>query len=76
MKGVFVTDKTSVEFYVFINTMIFAFVTFVTNTPLQGKTVLKSEKNSLQIANHIFWMLQAAKYPIYDFTFTFSYFFI
>ena len=56
--------------------MIFPFITFMTNTPLWGKTLLKSEKNILQISHLIFWMLQAAKYLIYDLTFTFSFFFI
>ena len=41
-----------------------------------GKTLLVSEKNSLQLSHLIFWMLQAAKYLIYDFTLTFSFFVI
>ena len=41
-----------------------------------GKTPLKSEKNILQIPHLVFWVLQAAKYLICDFTFTFSFFFI
>ena len=46
-------------------------------TPPYGeKTLLKSEKNILQISHLIFWMLQAAKYLRCDFTFTFSFFFI
>ena len=34
--GVF-TDKTGLKIFVFINAMIFAFITFVTNTPLWAK---------------------------------------
>ena len=45
-------------------------------TPLRGKLLLKSEENILQISHLLFWMLQAAKYLIYDFTFTFSFLFI
>ena len=56
--------------------MIFAFTTFVKNTPLWIKTLRKSEKNVFQIFHLIFWMLQAAKYTIYDSTFTFSFFII
>ena len=41
-----------------------------------GKTLLKSENNMLQISHLIFGMLQAAKYLICDFTFTFSFIFI
>ena len=36
-KGGFVTDKTGLKIFVFINAMIFAFTTFVKNTPLYGK---------------------------------------
>ena len=46
-------DVTGLKIFVFINAMIFAFITFVTNTPLWGKTLLKSEKNILQIS-HLF----------------------
>ena len=52
LKGVFVIDKTGLKTFVFKNAMIFAFVTFVTNTPLWGKTLLKSEKNSPTISPH------------------------
>ena len=46
-------------------------------TPPYGqKTLLKSKKNIFQISHLIFWKLQAAKYLIYDFTFTLSFFFI
>ena len=38
--GVF-TDKTGLKIFVFINAMIFAFTTFVTNTPLYGKIASK-----------------------------------
>ena len=44
MKGGVVMDVTGLKIFVFINAMIFAFITFVTNTPLWGKTHLKSEK--------------------------------
>ena len=40
-KGGFVTDKTGLKIFVFINAMIFAFTTFVTNTPLYGKIASK-----------------------------------
>ena len=46
------------------------------NTPYGGRALLKPEKNILQISHLIFWMQQAAKYLIYDFTFTFSFFII
>ena len=50
--------------------MIFAFTTFVKKHPLtREKTHLKSEKNILQISQLIFWMLKAAKYLIYYFSF-------
>ena len=76
MKEGVVMGVTGLKIFVFINAMIFAFITFVTNTPLWGKTLLKSEKNILQISHLVFWMLQAAKYLIHDFTFTFPFFFI
>ena len=47
--------------------MIFPFMTVVTSTPLYGKMHLKPEKNILHLSNLIFWMLQAAKYLIYDY---------
>ena len=47
-------------------------MTFVKKTPLIWKKT--AEKNILHKPNLIFWMLQAAKYLIYDFTFTFSFF--
>ena len=37
VKGVFVTDKTDLKIFVFKNAMIFALITFVTNTPICGK---------------------------------------
>ena len=40
-RGGFVTDKTGLKIFVFINAMIFAFITFVTNTPLWGKNASK-----------------------------------
>ena len=40
-KGGFVTDKTGLKIFVFINAMIFAFTTFVKNTPLYGKIASK-----------------------------------
>ena len=53
------------------------FYHFCEKHPLMGKKrLLKSEKNILQISHLIFWMLQAAKYLIHDFTFTFPFFFI
>ena len=33
----FVTDKTGLKIFIFINAMIFAFITFVTNTPFMVK---------------------------------------
>ena len=41
---------------------------------LVGKNASKVWKNIFQISHLIFWLLQAAKYLIYDFTFTFSFF--
>ena len=40
VKGMFFTDKTGLKIFVFINAMIFAFITFVTCTPLYGKKLL------------------------------------
>ena len=57
-RGGFVTDKTGLKIFVFINTTIFAFTTFVTNTTLWGKV----SKNIVKIFHLIFWMLQRAKY--------------
>ena len=56
--------------------MIFAFITFVTNTPLWEKSASRVWKRYFQISHLIFLMLQAAKYLIYNFTFIFSFFFI
>jgi len=70
---VFFTDKTGLKNFVFIYAMIFAFITFVKNTPFWRKKRLESQKNIFQISHRIFWMLQAAKYPIYESTFTFSF---
>ena len=47
-------DVTGLKIFVFINAMIFAFITFVTNTPLWGKNASKVEKNILQISYLIF----------------------
>ena len=55
-------EKMGPKIFTSIFAMIFAFMTFATNTPWWGKTLLKSEKNILQISHLIFWMLQAAKY--------------
>ena len=41
LKGIFFTDKTGLKILVFINAMIFAFTTFVTNPPLYGKIASK-----------------------------------
>ena len=40
-RGFFFTDKTGLKIFVFINAMIFAFTTFVKNTPLYGKIASK-----------------------------------
>ena len=40
-KGGVFTDKTGLKIFVFINAMIFAFTTFVKNTPLYGKIASK-----------------------------------
>ena len=40
-RGGFVTDKTGLKIFVFINAMIFASTTFVTNTPLWAKNASK-----------------------------------
>ena len=56
---VFVTYKMGLKIFVFIDDMIFAFTTFVTNTPLWGE---KSEK--------IFFKYLTS-FLIYYFTFTF-----
>ena len=37
----FFTDKTGLKIFVFIDAMIFAFTTFVNNTPLYGKITSK-----------------------------------
>ena len=66
-KGGFVTNKTGLKISVFVNAMIFAFATFVTNTPLYGKIASKVWKIYFQIYHLIFCMLQAAKYLIYDY---------
>ena len=42
--GVFFTDKTGLKIFIFIFAMIFVLITCVKNTPLWGKTLLKSEK--------------------------------
>ena len=41
VKGGVVMDVTGLKIFVFINAMIFAFITFVTNTPLWGKNASK-----------------------------------
>ena len=46
-RGVF-TDKTGFKIFVFINAMIFAFTTFVKNTPLCGKIASKVWKIHFQ----------------------------
>ena len=64
MKGGVVMDVTGLKIFVFINAMIFAFITFVTNTPLWGKTLLKYEKegeSESKIMNQIFGRLQHPK---------------
>ena len=66
-KGGFFTDNTGLKIFVFKNAMIFAFTTFVTNTPLYGKIASKVWKIYFQIYHLIFCMLQAAKYLIYDY---------
>ena len=60
MKGVFFMDKTGLKIFVFINDMIFAFVTFVKNTPLWEKNASKVWTNILQLSHLFFWMMQAA----------------
>ena len=40
-EGGVVMDGTGLKIFVFINAMIFAFITFVTNTPLWGKNASK-----------------------------------
>ena len=55
----------------------FLFLQLLWKTPPYGENLLlKSEKNILQISHLVFWMPQAAKYLIHDFTFTFPFFFI
>ena len=56
-KGGFVTNKTGLKISVFVNAMIFAFTTFVTNTPLYGKIASKVWKIYFQIYHLIFCML-------------------
>ena len=73
--GVFFTDTTGFKIVVILNAMIFAFTTFVKNTPLWVKNASRVwKKNIFQISHLTFGMLQAAKYPIYDSTFTFPFF--
>ena len=46
-------DVTGLKIFVFINAMIFAFITFVTNTPLWGKNASKVlKKYSPNISPH------------------------
>ena len=61
--GVF-TDKTGLKIFVFINAMIFAFTTFVTNTPLYGKIASKVWKIYFQYISPHF--LDAAGSQISD----------
>ena len=49
MKGVFFTDKTGLKIFVFINALIFAFITFVTNTPLWGKNASKAGVDTINV---------------------------
>ena len=63
-KGGFVTDKTRLKIFVFINAMIFAFTTFVTNTPLYGKIASKVWKIYFQYISPHF--LDAAGSQISD----------
>ena len=64
MKGGVVTDKTGLKIFVFINAMIFAFTTFVTNTPLYGKIASKVWKIYFQYISPHF--LDAAGSQISD----------
>ena len=41
VKGGVVMDVTGLKIFFFINAMIFAFITFVTNTPLWAKNASK-----------------------------------
>ena len=53
MKGGFFTDETGLKIFVFLNAMIFAFIAFVTNTPLWGKNASKvGKKYSPNISPH------------------------
>ena len=63
-KGGFVTDKTGLKIFVFINAMIFAFTTFVTNTPLYRKIASKVWKIYFQYISPHF--LDAAGSQISD----------
>ena len=63
-KGGFVTDKTGLKIFIFINAMIFAFTTFVTNTPLYGKIASKVWKIYFQYISPDF--LDAAGSQISD----------
>ena len=63
-KGGFVTDKTGLKIFVFINAMIFAFTTFVTNPPLYGKIASKVWKIYFQYISPHF--LDAAGSQISD----------
>ena len=57
-------DITGLKIFVFINAMIFAFITFVTNTPLWGKNASKAgKKYSPNISPHF---LDAAGSQISD----------
>ena len=64
MKGWFFTDKTGLKIFVFINAMIFAFTTFVTNPPLYGKMASKVWKIYFQYISPHF--LDAAGSQISD----------
>ena len=69
-KGGFVTDKTGLKIFVFINAMIFAFTTFVTNPPLYGKIASKVWKIYFQYISPHF--LDAAGSQISDLWLLFS----
>ena len=68
--GVF-TDKTGLKIFVFINAMIFAFITFVTNTPLWGKNASKVWKKYSSNISPLF--LDAAGSQISDSWFYFHF---
>ena len=65
VKGLFFTDKTGLNHFVFICAMMFAFITFVKNTPLWRKKRFKSLKKKI-FSKYLISFLDAAGGQISD----------